>query len=251
MGDPETGRFPSDTSTSKCSALRDAVVPSLAVRTLTFGLMSASIVVFAALKLVAWVASTRYDCVIHSAGALYPPDLSAFQWYRLVLALFISPCLLQLVATTFSSVVVSFDLEEALGREKFFAVYFGSGVYGLLLFCVGDPSNMTSGCSAAVVGVTGAAVIRVLLGARKKVCASLAVFVVNLLAALLLPYGSFLVFIGGFVSGVLFTLVMLEETEGIPSMQRLKLWSKGVLIAYPIICIVGYFMLDIQYIAKC
>eukprot|EP00826_Nyctotherus_ovalis_P066314 TRINITY_DN9791_c0_g1_i9.p1 TRINITY_DN9791_c0_g1~~TRINITY_DN9791_c0_g1_i9.p1 ORF type:complete len:111 (-),score=7.13 TRINITY_DN9791_c0_g1_i9:157-489(-) len=110
---------------------------------------------------------------------------------------------------------------------------------------------MTSGCSAAVMGMMGSAVIRMLLRVGKGGYGSLLVLLGNLLAAVFFPYGSFLVFIGGFVSGVLFTLVMLEETEGIPTMERLKLCSKCVLVVYPAICIVGYLTLDVQYIAKC
>ena len=255
ISDPEIDHFPSETSNLRFSATLGVISPKSTVQTLSFFIIITNILAFVVLNLFGWIMEIQYQCVLYSTGALYPPDLNRFQWHKLVTASFFPASFLQLLINSFSALMVSFEAEEVLGREKFLILYLGSSIYGFLLFCVGNPGNMISGSSAAVMGIMGSFTVRMLLKLKqvdyKFAFLFACILFINLLMALASSTDSFLVFIGGFISGALFTLILQEETERIESMGKWKLWSKCILCIYPIICIIGFLMLEIQYFPKC
>ena len=253
MGDPETGQFPIESSNN--NSLLNSIVPKFSVKTINFAIIVTDILLFIALQFVSWLMNYRYACTIHYAGAFYPPELNRFQLYRFFLAPFIHADTIQLMTNCISAFILGFEVEEVLNREKFFIFYLITSIYGFLLFAVGNPYAMTEGIASTVMGFIAFHLIRTLFKIKKlnlmEYFILVLVICMNLFMGIGLSNGSVFTLLGGFISGALYTISILYETEGVVDTHGLKNWSLWVLIIYPIICVVGFLLLGVRYISIC
>lgn len=81
------------------------------------------------------------------------------EWYRLVTSGFLHGSLLHLGFNMFALWILGRQLEPALGRANFAAIYFSSLLAGSLGVMVLDPNQLTLGASGAVFGLFGYALV--------------------------------------------------------------------------------------------
>ncbi|MCO8129161.1 rhomboid family intramembrane serine protease [Acidimicrobiia bacterium EGI L10123] len=122
------------------------------------------------------------------------------EWYRLISGGFLHGSLLHLGFNMYVLWILGKQLEPALGRVGFTAVYFASMLAGSLGVMVLDPGALTVGASGAVFGLFGYAVVAQFVRGINPLQTGLgAVILINLAFTFLVPGIS----IGGHVGGLL------------------------------------------------
>jgi membrane associated rhomboid family serine protease len=101
------------------------------------------------------------DWALIGAGntALGPIGVAEGEWYRLVTSGFLHGGLLHLGFNMFALWILGRQLEPALGRANFAAIYFSSLLAGSLGVLFLDPNQLTLGASGAVFGLFGYALV--------------------------------------------------------------------------------------------
>jgi len=132
-----------------------------------------------------------------------PVLVDSGEWWRLVTAAFLHIGPVHLALNMLALLVFGTELENALGRWRFLAVYLLSilgGAAAIQLF--GDPFTQVAGASTALYGLLRG--LGVLLLARRQDLRGLATLLaINVLISVLIPGISILGHLGGFVAGVL------------------------------------------------
>ncbi|MGX9886845.1 rhomboid family intramembrane serine protease [Streptomyces sp. NPDC002276] len=93
-----------------------------------------------------------------SATGLPPYDgVSAGQWYRLLTAMFLHASPIHIIFNMMSLWWIGGPLEAALGRARYLALYFVSGLAGsALTYLIAAPNQPSLGASGAIFGLLGA-----------------------------------------------------------------------------------------------
>ena len=122
------------------------------------------------------------------------------EWYRLVTSGFLHGSLLHLGFNMFALWILGRQLEPALGRINFAAVYFSSLLAGSLGVMVLDPNQLTLGASGAVFGLFGYALVGQFARGINPMDTGLGgIIVINLIFTFAVPGIS----IGGHVGGLI------------------------------------------------
>jgi len=133
----------------------------------------------------------------------WPVLVDAGQWWRLVTAAFLHVGPFHLVLNMLALLVFGAELERALGRGRFLALYFLSilgGATAIQLF--GDPLVPVAGASTALYGLLGGLGV-LLISRRQDLRGLVTLLVINVLISVLVPGISILGHVGGFVAGAL------------------------------------------------
>ena len=89
--------------------------------------------------------------------ALRPTDVASGEWYRLVTSMFLHFGILHIAFNMWALLVIGTPLEQMLGRIRYVALYFLSGIGGgLLSMALGPLDETAAGASGAVFGLFGA-----------------------------------------------------------------------------------------------
>ncbi len=116
------------------------------------------------------------------------------------------------------------QLELAIGRVRFLALYLGSALTGsAVVYWFADPTQLTLGASGAVFGLMGAILILV-LKVGGNVQGVLTFLAINGAITFVVPGISWQGHVGGFAGGVLIALVLLFS----PRNQRALVQSLGI-----------------------
>lgn len=92
--------------------------------------------------------------------ALYiPGGLDQGEWYRLITAAFLHASLIHLAMNMLILWIVGAPVEQAIGRGRFLAIYFVSGLAGSAGALLLSPNAITVGASGAIFGILGAALV--------------------------------------------------------------------------------------------
>jgi len=92
--------------------------------------------------------------------ALYiPGGLDQGEWYRLITAAFLHASLIHLAMNMLILWIVGAPVEQAIGRGRFLALYFVSGLAGSAGALLLSPNAITVGASGAIFGILGAALV--------------------------------------------------------------------------------------------
>ena len=122
------------------------------------------------------------------------------------------------------------SLERMMGRWKFLVVYLGSIAFGALGVYVLAPSTSVAGASGGVYGLYGALFV-ILLLRRQKDTARLFMLLIGIgvVQSFFNPYISHAGHAGGFVGGVLLTLLLvpLMDKPEPPQQQSPQPWQNG------------------------
>jgi len=221
--------------------------PKFSIKTITFAIICLNVALFLILGLISLVSSIGYTCVLYKAGALYPPDIKNFQIHRLIMPAFLHFDIMHIATNTISLFFLSFEPETTMGRNKFTVLYFGSSVYGFILSCLASPYTLTAGASAAIMGLFGYMIVRMLFKIQqmdtKQYGIFLALLALNLFFLFTSPTGNAFAHLGGLIFGALYTLYESPATSAeYPNIEKWKLWALYAISAYPIL-VLGGFML--------
>ncbi|NJC68910.1 rhomboid family intramembrane serine protease [Planosporangium thailandense] len=130
------------------------------------------------------------------------PGVDDGGWYRLITAMFIHYGVLHLAMNMWALWVLGRQLEAALGRARFLALYLLAGVGGNVAAYLFSPHSPTAGASTALFGLFAAfaIVVRRLGGSLAGI---LPVLVLNLIITFGVPHISIAGHLGGLVTGAI------------------------------------------------
>jgi membrane associated rhomboid family serine protease len=160
--------------------------------------------------------------------AQVPVLVQAGEWWRVVTAAFLHFGPLHLLFNMLALLVFGSQLEQALGRWRFLAVYLVSllgGAVTLELFS--DPHAVAAGASTAIFGLLGAFAV-LMVHSRQNLRGLINLLVINL-AIGFLPGISLVGHVGGLVAGALATVGLLVFRRR-PVAQGLTFGVLGVLL---------------------
>ncbi|MEU3662544.1 rhomboid family intramembrane serine protease [Streptomyces sp. NPDC032940] len=132
------------------------------------------------------------------------------QWYRLLTAMFLHGSYMHILFNMLSLWWLGGPLEGALGRARYLALYFCSGLAGSALsYLIAEPNQPSLGASGAIFGLFGAtaALVRRLNADMRPVVALL---VINLVFTFTWPDIAWQAHIGGLVAGAAIGYAMLH-----------------------------------------
>jgi membrane associated rhomboid family serine protease len=148
--------------------------------------------------------SGNYRSPLFRAWQLAPIDLSAYgEWWRVLTSGFLHIGPLHIASNMFALWVLGREMETALGRGRFIALYLISllgGSAAVVFF--NAPGQPVAGASGAVFGLMGGLLV-VLLRLRRRVGQVLGLIVLNIVISQLIPNISLTAHIGGLVVGAL------------------------------------------------
>ncbi len=167
------------------------------------------------------LASTK---AIIQAGALSRPEVMAGEYWRLLSPIVLHGSVGHLVGNMLALYVLGVALEHAVGRERLFLLFVGSGVAGSVASIAAQPGPSV-GASGAIFGMTGALIVllhryRDVVHVRDgRVGAVLLAWAAwTLLLGFADPYIDNAAHLGGLVGGAVLALrVRAERFEQLPS----------------------------------
>lgn len=151
----------------------------------------------------------RISGPLFEKGALYiQGGLDQGEWWRLITAAFLHGSLIHLGMNMFVLWIVGAPVEQAIGRGRFLALYFVSGLAGSAGALVFSPNAITVGASGAIFGILGAALV--LESQRSYVLGgqALGLIVINLVLTFAIPNISVGGHLGGLAGGALSMLAL-------------------------------------------
>lgn len=159
---------------------------------------------------------------LFQSWSLYPQTVAVDgEWWRLFTTGFLHFGPLHLAFNMWALWVMGRDLELAMGRARFLAIYLVSLLGGsTAAFLLSDPRSDTAGASGAVFGLMGGLVV-VLLRLRQSPRPVLTLIAVNI-AISLLPGISLYGHMGGMLTGAAVTAVLVFAPR-----ERQSMWQWG------------------------
>ncbi|MDN3023686.1 rhomboid family intramembrane serine protease [Streptomyces sp. S.PB5] len=132
------------------------------------------------------------------------------QWYRLVTAMFLHGSYIHIIFNMLSLWWIGGPLEAALGRARYLALYFASGLAGsALTYLLADANQPSLGASGAIFGLFGATAV-LMRHRNYDMRPVIALLVINLIFTFGWPNISWQAHIGGLVGGVVIGYAMLH-----------------------------------------
>ncbi|GAB3312651.1 rhomboid family intramembrane serine protease [Epidermidibacterium keratini] len=175
---------------------------------ITAGLIAINVLMYVVTAVDARSISNNQFSEIFFQLAMWPPAVEAGQWWRLVTAGFLHFGLIHLGVNMLSLWIIGRDLEVALGRVRYLAVYLLAGIGGsLAVLWFGGANSLLAGASGSVFGLLGALGV-VLVITRQPLNGLIAVLALNAIISLT-PGISLLAHLGGLITGVLVALAVL------------------------------------------
>ncbi len=92
-------------------------------------------------------------------GAKWGPAIELGQPWRLVTALFLHSGIVHLLFNCYALANLGPLIENSFGRRKFFLIYMGTGIASFLASTIFSPRALSVGCSGAIFGLLGFAVV--------------------------------------------------------------------------------------------
>lgn len=110
---------------------------------------------------------------LYRLGALYPQDVWAGEWWRLLSANFLHAGFLHLAMNMMGLYVIGSFVEFSLGSWRYLISYFASGVGSMFIICIlsrffNSQSVITVGASGAIMGLVGVMGAIMLWGWRRE-----------------------------------------------------------------------------------
>lgn len=141
----------------------------------------------------------------------YDPELhgvAAGEWYRLVTAMFLHYGVLHLLMNMYALWILGRELEAALGRLRFAALYVIAGLGGnVAAYLFSAPNAATAGASTAVFGLMAATFV-VLKRLNKSVAPILPIIVINVVFTFAVANISVAGHLGGLAAGAIVAAIL-------------------------------------------
>jgi membrane associated rhomboid family serine protease len=194
----------------------------------------------------AFGAVTAHTVYLNPGGQVYPAaigDAQAFPgiddgaYYRLITAMFIHYGLLHLLMNMWALWILGRQLEGALGRGRFLALYLLAGLGGNVAAYLFSPNALAAGASTALFGLFAAyaIVVRRLGGSLSSVIPILAI---NLIITFAVPGISIAGHLGGLVTGALVGAGLAYAPRRNRSQVQLAALA-GVLVLLTFLTVIG------------
>nr|WP_246371622.1 rhomboid family intramembrane serine protease [Gordonia humi] len=166
----------------------------------TYTLIAINVVVFASVMLQAGGSDLRYSSIYQHTVLVNGAGFEN-QYWRLLTSGFLHQSLPHLAINMFSLYIIGADLERALGRARYLAIY----LVGLLggsaaVMALQSGVSLTAGASGAIYGLMGALLV-ILLKMKAPVTTVVVVIVINLVFSFTVPNISIFAHLGGLVFG--------------------------------------------------
>lgn len=138
------------------------------------------------------------------------------QWYRPITAIFLHGGVIHFIMNMLFQVLTGYAMERDMGFIRMFFMYMLSGVGGFLFASVFAPSNVSVGCSGALLGLVAALLLDLINNWRlvanpKRTLAFLIIMIIVTFGIGLLPWFDNWAHIGGFVIGLFSSCVFLPQ----------------------------------------
>ncbi|MBD9701626.1 rhomboid family intramembrane serine protease [Streptomyces sp. ID01-12c] len=203
-----TGQAPSD---SAPRTLAGGVVTA-DPRLLTKILIGANLLLFLVNEAIGDAFTDRFALV----GQGWDSDLGSMQgvaegqWYRLATSMFLHSGVMHIAFNMLSLWWIGGPLEAALGRARYLALYFASGLAGsALTYLLAPPNQLTLGASGAVFGLFGATAVLM-----RRLKYDMRPVIILLVINLVITFGwsgiAWQAHVGGLVGGVLIGYAMVH-----------------------------------------
>ncbi len=165
------------------------------------------------------------DGTLHWLGAMYPPDVLAGQWWRLVAAMFLHFGPLHLLMNMLGLASIGPLVEYAFGFRRFLLIYFVAGIGSMAAVLthatIAHADHITVGASGSVLGIVGATGALMLRGwwqensafARRRLFVVGAIILTQTFFDAMIPQISMTAHLSGAVTGFLFTLLLRDRLK--------------------------------------
>ncbi|WP_416970265.1 rhomboid family intramembrane serine protease [Streptomyces sp. 4F14] len=125
------------------------------------------------------------------------------QWYRMLTSMFLHGSVIHILSNALSLWWIGGPLEAALGRARYLALFFVSGLAGsALTYLVAEPNQASLGASGAIFGVFGAMAV-LMRRQRYDMRPMIAILVINLIITFGWSGIAWQAHVGGLVAGVI------------------------------------------------
>jgi membrane associated rhomboid family serine protease len=153
---------------------------------------------------------------LFESWSLVTDQVARGEWWRLVTSGFLHFGPIHLAFNMIALWVIGKDLERLLGRPRFLAVY-GVGLLGgsVAALCFSPPQAETAGASGAVFALMGGLTV-VLRELNLSVRPALAMIAINLVISVTVPNISLAGHLGGLVTGLVLTALMIRHARRRP-----------------------------------
>lgn len=165
---------------------------------------------------------------VYERFALVPARVAHGDWYRLFTSMFLHYGITHILFNMWALWIVGGALEPMLGRARYLALYFISGLGGSVLsFATGDVLAQAAGASGAIFGLFGAFFV-ILRHRNLQTGGVTALIVVNLVLSFTVPNIDWRGHVGGLIAGALVALVLAYAPQG-PRRDTFQFLGVGVL----------------------
>ncbi len=219
-------------------ALVTALRPGSSTPVVTWALIASCILVY--------IAQLFSNGVVTNA-LFYPPVITEIQPWRMITSMFVhSPgSFMHILFNMFSLLVIGPILEMAIGRWRFLALYFLSGLGGSVAVLLLAPTHGVLGASGAIFGLLGAFfVIQRSLGGKNVQI--MIVIGINLLLGFIIPNVSWQAHVGGLVVGAIVAFVLLK-TRAISKRNEQRLLLFAVFVGLIVLTVIGVGLLQSRF----
>jgi membrane associated rhomboid family serine protease len=142
------------------------------------------------------------------------PDVAQGGWWRLITAAFLHASILHIGFNMYVLWAIGAHVEQYLGRARFLALYFVSGLAGSAGALVLTPLAVTVGASGAIFGILGAWLIIEWQTTGRLAGNAMTWIVINLVLSFAIANISIGGHIGGLIGGILVTLAFANWGRG-------------------------------------
>jgi membrane associated rhomboid family serine protease len=189
-------------------------------------LMALNVIVFGITAAQAGSVGDNQDSSLFNTWTLLPPAVANGEFWRLFTSGFLHFGPAHLVLNMLALWMLGRELEPALGRLRFTAVYLLSLLGGgVAAYVFGAAFSNVAGASGAIFGLMGAMLV-VLLRRRSSPGPVMTIIALNVFISITVPGISLLGHIGGLVVGALITAGLLYAPR-----ERRNAWQAGAVVA--------------------
>jgi len=155
--------------------------------------------------------------------ALYGPWVANGGWWRLITAAFLHASVIHIGFNMYVLYAIGSPVEMYLGRARFLALYFVSGLAGSAGALVITPHALTVGASGAIFGILGALLIIEWQTTGRLAGNAMTWIVINLVLSFAISNISIGGHVGGLIGGILVTLAFANWGRGHAAYGRIGL----------------------------
>lgn len=174
--------------------------------------------------------------------ALDGPDVANGGWWRLITAAFLHASVIHIGLNMYVLWIIGSPVEEYLGRARFLALYFVSGLAGSAGALVLTPLALTVGASGAIFGILGALLIIEWQTTGRLAGNAMTWIVINLALSFVISNISIGGHVGGLIGGIVVTLAFANWGRGHAALGRVGVLGIVGIVAVAVASVaIAYF----------